>query len=451
MRIRMLPSLTARLILGLTLGTTLLWCGAVSYASYTSYHELDRTLDGALYEAAQRLLPLAADSVSGNEGHASREMHAIHHIIEGHNEYLSFQLRDPTGRILMRSRDAPSQPYSKTPSPGFSTAGDYRLYSDTDEATGLTITVAETTKGRAEAALGGAEAMLWPLLALVPLNVLAIWLVVRGTMKPVLRLSSDIASRSGKNLAPLDISAQPSELRPIADAVAQLVERLRAALDAERAFAANSAHELRTPIAGALARTQRMLAELSDPNDRRRAREVEATLKRLADLAEKLMQLSRVDAGLSLADGEVDLIPVLDMVVEDSAKRLESGRLHYAKADGAKLLARMDMDAFAMVVRNLIDNAASHGPPGARIDVEVSGDGILRIINEGPVVPPQVLAGLKRRFARGETRSAGAGLGLAIAETIASNTGGKLELFSPPPGRDGGFEARVSLGNEALS
>ena len=83
-------------------------------------------------------------------------------------------------------------------------------------------------------------------------------------MKPVLRLSRDIAA-AAPNLAPLDISDQPSELRPIAEAVARLVERLRAALDAERAFAANSAHELRTPIAGALARTQRMIAELAIP------------------------------------------------------------------------------------------------------------------------------------------------------------------------------------------
>jgi two-component system OmpR family sensor kinase len=276
-RFRIFPSITTRLIVGLTLGTTLLWCGAVSYSSYTSYHELDETFDRTLRESAQHLLPLAADSMLGD---GRREAHEIYHFIEGRNEYLSFQLRDPGGRIVMRSHDAPLKPYNQTPSPGFSTVGDYRLFTNTDDTTGLTITVAETTKGRREAVFGGAEAMLWPLLALIPLNVLAIWLAVRGAMKPVLRLSGDIATRSGNNLAPLDISDQPGELRPIAEAVARLVERLRAALDAERAFAANSAHELRTPIAGALARTQRMIAEFGDPNDRRRAREVESTLKR---------------------------------------------------------------------------------------------------------------------------------------------------------------------------
>ena len=438
-------SVTARLILGLTLGTTLLWCGAVAYSGYTSYRELGEAFDRGLQESAQHLLPLAADSVDAGGGRAA---HEIHHFIEGRNEYLSFQLRDSAGRIVMRSRDAPATPYSQMPSPGFSTVGDYRLYTDTDKTSGLTITVAETTRGRADAVFEDAEAMLWPLLALIPLNALVIWFAVRSAMRPVLRLSGDIATRSGQNLAPIDVSDQPGELRPIAEAVAKLLERLRAALDAERTFAANSAHELRTPIAGALARTQRLIAEVSDPGIRSRVHEVESTLKRLSELAEKLMQLSRVDAGISVADREVDLIPVLDMVVDDSARRLETPeRIHYVKADGAKLCAHMDMDAFAMVVRNLIDNAVNHGAPGGRIDVRAGSDpdGIVCITNEGPVVPAEALAALTRRFVRGQTRSAGAGLGLAIAKTILSQTGGNLELSSPAPGREDGFEARVRL------
>jgi signal transduction histidine kinase len=68
---------------------------------------------------------------------------------------------------------------------------------------------------------------------------------------------------------------------------------------------------------------------------------------------------------------------------------------------------------------------------------------VIHIINDGPVVPPEALAGLKRRFIRGQTPSAGAGLGLAIAETIMAQTGGRLNLFSPACGHDGGFEARL--------
>jgi two-component system OmpR family sensor kinase len=436
-------SMTARLIAGLTLGTTLLWCGAAAYSTYVSYHELNETFDRALQEAARRLLPLAADDVLGHEG---RDARAIHHFIEGRKEYFSYQLRDATGRILLRAHDAPLAPFDNIATPGFSTVGNYRLFTNTDAASGLSITVAETTKGRWEEAVDGAEGMLWPLVGLIPLNMLVIWLTVRGAMKPVLRLSGDIASRSGYNLAPLDISDQPGELRPIAEAVARLVERLRAALDNERAFAANSAHELRTPIAGALAQTQRMIAELADPKDRRRARDMEATLKRLSALAEKLMQLARVDAGVGLGDKDADLIAVLDLVIGDCAKRLDDPeRIRYVKPNDIALIARLDMDAFAIAVRNLVDNALNHGPSDGTIDVMVEGAGVIRVINGGPVVPQEALAGLKRRFARGQTRYAGSGLGLAIVDAIMKQTGGKLELFSPPPGRDDGFEARLTV------
>jgi two-component system OmpR family sensor kinase len=439
---RIFPSITARLILGLTLGTTLLWCGAVAYSTYVSRHELNEAFDRALEEAARRILPLALDDVLGHE---TDDGHAIQHFIDGSREYFSYQLRDSTGRIVLRAHDAPLEPFAGTPDPGFASQGRYRLFTNTDEATGLTITVAETTRGRQDAILGAAKAMLWPLVLLIPLNILAIWLAVRSAMRPVLRLSREIAERDASNLAPLDISDQPRELRPIAVAIARLMGRLRAALDAERAFAANSAHELRTPIAGALAQTQRLIAEASDPRDRRRARELEGALKRLSALAEKLMQISRVDAGLSAGES-VDLIPALDLVVADCAKSLdEPGRIHYVKPSGARLVARMDMDAFAIAVRNLIDNAINHGALEGRIDVRVAQGGVIRITNEGPIVPSDALANLKERFIRWQSRSAGSGLGLAIVETISAQTGGKLELFSPAPDRADGFEARLTL------
>ncbi len=440
---RLLPSITARLIVGLTLGTTVLWCAAAAYSTYASNHELNEAFDRALEEAARRISPLAADDLLGKE---TDDGHAIQHFIDGSREYFSYQLRDASGRVVLRAHDAPLEPFIGAPGPGFATLGRYRLFTSTDEASGLTITVAETTRGRREAVAAAARAMLWPLAVLIPLNMLVIWLVVRGAMRPVRRLSRDIAERGASNLAPLDISDQPGELRPIAEAIARLMERLRSALDAERAFAANSAHELRTPIAGALAQTQRLIAQSSDPKDRRRARDMEGTLKRLSALAEKLMQISRVDAGLSLGEGEVDLIPALDLVVADCAKGVdEPGRIRYVKPPGAILVARMDLDAFAIAMRNLIDNAVNHGAPEGRVDVQVAPGGVIRIVNEGPIVPPDALAKLKERFIRGETRSAGSGLGLAIVETITAQTGGTLELFSPAPGRADGFEARLRV------
>jgi two-component system OmpR family sensor kinase len=141
-------SITARLILGLTLGTTVLWCGAAAYSTYISGHELNEAFDRALQEAAERLLPLAADDVIGHEDDDAR---AIQHFATNRERYLSYQLRDAAGRVVLRTHDAPSVPYDQTAKPGFATVGDYRLFTDEDKATGLVITVAETSQGRRDA------------------------------------------------------------------------------------------------------------------------------------------------------------------------------------------------------------------------------------------------------------------------------------------------------------
>ena len=143
---RISPSITARLILGLTLATTALWCGAAAaYSTYVSFHELNEAFDRALQEAGRRLLPLAAEDVLGHE---DDDAGAIHHFIEGRGEYLSYQLRNSAGRVVLRAHDAPTAPYDERATPGLSTVGNYRLFTDTDETTGLTITMAETTRGR---------------------------------------------------------------------------------------------------------------------------------------------------------------------------------------------------------------------------------------------------------------------------------------------------------------
>lgn len=444
LRLRIFHSITARLIVGLTLATTILWCAAAAYAIHVASNELKESFDRALVETARHLLPLAADDLAGRD---AGEAQGRPELGSGGDGDLRYQIRDSSGHIVLGTHGAPLVADLERQPPGFRASGKYRLFTASDPSTGLSITVAETHQNRAEAIRGAELAMLLPLAGLIPLNVLAIGLVVRGSMRRVRRLGGEIAARGEHNLAPLDISGQPTELRPVAAAVARLVERLRAALDAERAFAANSAHELRTPIAGALAQTQRLIAELHDTADQRRAREVEATLKRLSLLTEKLLQLARIDAGVGVGTAMVDLVPAVELVVADCGRRIGAPeRVVLTKARDARLVVAMDLDAFAMAVRNLIDNAVAHGPAGGGIEVRVEAGAVVRVISEGPAVAPDLLTRLTKRFARGETRGAGAGLGLAIVETIMDRVGGRLDLFSPVPGRNDGFEARLTFG-----
>jgi two-component system OmpR family sensor kinase len=388
-------------------------------------------------------LPLALTEVLGREGAAAaRRMQAL----DEHEELLTYLVRDRAGKVLLQSHDADPELFEPRPAVGFRSTGTHRIYGEAAVNASIVIEVADPLVHRRDAAEEAVASLLLPLLVLVPVALFGAWWFVRRSMRPVLAFEAQIARRGAGDLAPVCGRRLPAELAPVAAAVNALLERLRRALEAERSFTANSAHELRTPIAATLAHAQRLVAESPAGPLRERAQQVEAALRRLARLAEKLMQLAQAEGGALLLHEARDLLPVVAHVVEEFSRDTASGtRLRLAPPETAALYSHLDADAFAILMRNLIENALRHGDADAAVDVSVSADGAIHVVNDGAVVSPETLRRLKARFERGGASAAGAGLGLAIAEAIASGAGGTLELRSPITGRAGGFEAIVRL------
>ena len=96
-------------------------------------------------------------------------------------------------------------------------------------------------------------------------------------------------------------------------------------------------------------------------------------------------------------------------------------------------------------MRNLIENALKHGDDSQPVTIEVVGSNVITVSNDGDVVDPNDMTELTARFKRSQTKARGAGLGLSIVETIMRNTGGKLTLQSPRPGKPDGFMAELWL------
>jgi two-component system OmpR family sensor kinase len=434
-------SLRRRLALGLSAGVTALWLTAIVAAAVVVRHELDEVFDSALQETAERILPLAVIELIDTEddnGTARR----VSRVSE-HEEYLTYVVRDRTGAILLSSHDADPATFADAPEAGFRNTNGHRIYSRSVVSGAYTIEVAEPLAHRREATLEAIAALLLPLAVLAPLSLIGIWVYVTRSLRPILRLRSDIATRGGADLSPVETRGLPNEIEAIGASVNQLLSRLRRTLEAERSFTSNSAHELRTPIAATLAQAQRLIAEVPEGPLRDRARRIEADLLRLSRLSEKLMQLARAEGGGIVSAAPQDLAPVLALVVEDFHRSGDGARLRLRlPADGAAPSA-MDADAFAILARNLIENALRHGDPGPPIEVEMTAAGALRVVNGGAIVPPDRLAHLKTRFARGTSPAEGSGLGLAIAEAIVVHAGATLSLHSPATGRSDGFEAVV--------
>jgi two-component system, OmpR family, sensor kinase len=454
------PSIALRLALGLTAGMALLWIGAAAISVGVMQHRLDEARDEGLRQSALRLLPLALHDLRERHGIVGRFLGALDHddgdddeddrmVADAgavHDPVFTYLIRNPAGEIVLRDEDVPDEVLSLLPPEGFGDLNGRRTFGLVDPRSGYAIAIIETTDRRMTALRDNIVALGLPLLALLPLMAGGVWLALRLALRPLEALRQDIARRDSRNLEPVGSDGHPAELAPIAEAVGALLSRLKSALDAERAFAARSAHELRTPIAGALAQTQQLATELGNGPGAARLREIEAALKRLSKLSEKLLQLARVEAGFARSDTAINLLPALKMVERDiSATSLWRDRVTLETGGQTSLTAAIDPDAFSIALRNRVENGLKHGAPDGPVRIVLGQGGTLRVINEGDVVPAADLARLGQPFVRGDTAADGSGLGLSIARTILEQAGGSLTLHSPATGTVSGFEAIIEL------
>ena len=403
-------TMARRLIASLVVLIGALWLIGVGIAAMSMRHEIDEVFDSALQETAERLLPLALDEF-GEHGEENKEdgrqlsdpFHA-----EGRKEHLHYQVRDGAGRVVVRSHDAPTEPFPAPLKVGAFYEGGRRYFTVASPDASVYVQVAELPGERQEAISALWLGLAAPLFGLLPITALVIYLTVRRTTRPILDVQRQIGMRDGEHLEPIAAHGLPGELTPIIHDMNRLLERLRAALEAERSFAANSAHELRNPIAAARAQAELIAASLQVGPEQARAAQLVATLGQLARRLEKMLQLARAEAGIGLARTETDLLAITRLVVEDYAKRPQiASRLSLDAGPGQSLIAAIDPDALGIALHNLIDNALSHGSPDARIEIAVGPGATIRIVNDGPAVEPDQLTKLKTRFERGGRRSRG--------------------------------------------
>ncbi|GAA5070094.1 ATP-binding protein [Roseibacterium beibuensis] len=437
-------SLQGRLGLSLGLALTVLWLLAATLTAVIVQGELDEVFDSALRETAERILPLAVTDIVGREDQGITQRLAP---IREHDEFFTYLVRDGEGRILLQSHAADPALFPPWDGRGFRQTATHRLYSDAALQDTIRITVAEPLAHRAAVAREIQMGLGLPLLIVLPVALTAIILAVRFSLDPLRRFRTRLEARGARDLSEVSAEGLPAEIGPLAETLNGLLDRLREAFEAERSFAANAAHELRTPLAGAIAQAQRLRSETHDPATGARAAEIEATLKRLTRLSERLMQLARAEGGRLRTDRSADLRAVARVVVDDLGRAFANDRIALA-LPGTAVMSDIDPDAFGILCRNLMENALRHGAENTTVDVTLTADGLLSVANDGPVLPRDTLDRLTARFERANANADGSGLGLAIVAAIADRIGSSLVLESPRPGTSSGFQASLSLPTE---
>lgn len=434
-------SLQYRLAFSLAVLLAMLWAAAAWVTAQEARKAMEAVFDSALQETAQRILPLAVSDILGRDEPGVTQRLAQ---IREHDELLTYLVRDDQGRVLLRSHDADPAIFPAWTGPGFSQSDSHRFYSEASLQGSVRLTLAEPLAQRRIVARRIQMGLGMPLLIFLPVVLLAVFFIVQITLRPIHRFRERLATRGARDLSSIQDGDLPAELVPVAATVNDLLGRLNAAFEAERSFAANAAHELRTPLAGAIAQAQRLKAETLDPSAQGRAADIEATLKRLTRLAERLMQLARAEGGRLRVDQPSDLRRVAQMLVDDLNRGIGDGRIELHPTP-EPVLSDLDPDIFAILLRNLVDNALRHGALGTPVEVSLDASGELTVANDGPVVPEAVRLMLAERFERAGARMDGSGLGLSIVHAIAQRIGGALVMRSPRTGQSSGFEVSVRV------
>ena len=370
------------------------WIATIGLAVWALTHEMNEMFDEEMQKVAE-VTALLLDSAE--HGHGRDAIPRALGLSPDDDEQML--------RIYPEHGAPPLAPWPALTEDGFAEAGGWRVYRQTaDEAV---IEIGHSRAWRREEVMEAGSAFVVLLLPLLALVVLLARRVVLAALRPVGAFADQVAARPPDDLSALPDAGLPREMQPLAQALNLYLDRIAALRAAERHFIANAAHELRTPLA-----TARAQLELGGESA---APAAIGTLDTLTRRVERLLQLARTEGGLGQTRAEADLLRVLPLIVEEVARQT-GVKAKLDDGDLTSLPLRADADALAILLRNLLENAVQHGAGDVRLRLEPSG--VLSISNavaEGAAFRP---APFERREG-----SAGMGLGLFIAETLARDMG----------------------------
>jgi signal transduction histidine kinase len=266
-------------------------------------------------------------------------------------------------------------------------------------------------------------------------------LLHRG-MRPVTAIAEQIANvgTAGLNERISTVNI-PRELYPIVDRLNKLLERVEAAVIREKALTADMAHELRTPLAGLRTATELALTRDRVPEEYQHTLRQSLDISvQMQDLVENLLTLARLEAGSTPAARASQccrLDTLLNSQLDFFADRIKQRDVTLDKKDIAPVEVQAPPELMDMVLRNVLDNAASYVNAGGTIRIalrEMPHDVMLEVANTGSSVSPQQVSQVFERFWRGDIARSDhgrhSGLGLAIVQNIMRLAGGSAKVES---------------------
>ena len=384
-------SLRNRLLLRVLIGIGISWLVGLVLSAQVLNHEMGELLDDSLETSARFSLALYRDAGKVD---------------------LPPQATETAMRILQDGVEVMGADWPAQVGTGGRDVAGWRVYRLEDKTSGIAIEVGQSDAWRHDELLESISGLLLIMLPVVLITVVVIGRAVASALRPATRFAARLERRQPGDLSQVEGRDLPRELAPIGRAVNLYLDRIRDHVEAERQFATHAAHELRTPIAAASAQAQVIAAGMGDGDS---APRMVAALRRLSQLVDRLLQLSRAEM-IGAGQGSSDLVQVTRMVIADTgvAAVFDDGDIEAAQVP-------VQPESLALILGNLLRNAQDHGTGDIRVRLRPGP--VLTVSNR---VAPGATFHL-RNFEK-STQSRGTGLGLGIVQKIAGKDGIALEF-----------------------
>lgn len=396
-----------------TLAVLTLFNFAASLQGYrASLNEAERLFDSQLWQTAELIADLHTNAT---QTHLERQGN------------LAFQIWHKNQLVTASSPDLQQPITELTPGLGHANFNGYRwrtlVYHEAVHDN--LVIVAERTDLRYVLAESVITQAVLPILLGIPLAGLLIWLIVSRGLKPLRDLSEQLKNKQANDLTPVEIPDLKSELEQVNHSINALMRRLGTALDREKRFTADAAHELRTPISALKVQLHNLRDEIPPGNGA--FAELEAGVERMQHLVEQLLSLYRsTPEEFSRNFTRLNLFELAQEVIANQHEDFER-KQQLLELEGEDCFVDGDPFAITTLLQNLLSNANKYTPEGGnvRVTVEpVSHYVCLKVEDSGPGIAPTDYSKVFERFQRLNNKrevaaTQGCGLGLTIVRHIA--------------------------------
>jgi signal transduction histidine kinase len=277
------------------------------------------------------------------------------------------------------------------------------------------------------------------------------WFAVRRALLPVAAMEAALHQRQKFDLTPLPSGALPAELQPLVGAFNHVLHQLDEAVEGERRFIGDAAHELRTPLAALQAQAQVAVRATTLADKDAALAKLLAVAERSTRLSEQLLDLARLNAGARATHQALADLSELAAYVSREFDMQAHQQQRHLLLDLQPCTIACDIDEIGILLRNLVDNALRYTAPGGRVriacgPVEMDQDGAtqacLEVADDGPGVPDSEREAIFQRFHRvAGSAVKGSGIGLSLVAGIAQLHGATISTCAGLEGR--GFCVRV--------